>query len=116
MTKLQPGDIKVRKEKAAAFINNSLKNSLQNSLKTVELEHFDHFSLLHHLKESIACIQRFIGEKRSKVNDGKPSYNQPSVKELCQADVIILKSLQKLHFLEQDLQHNSYQFKGPKDV
>ena len=110
-TELQPGDIEVKKYKAAVFTNDV--TTKKDSPTILELNHFNHSSLLHRLKRSMARIQIIIKKKK---NGGKLD-SQLSVEELRLAEVVILKSLQHYHFgneirILQDLRPDSDQ---PKD-
>ncbi len=99
VVQLDPDDHEVRKEVATTLAINQVGKREENVPKVLEVDRFEHFSSFNRLKRSIIRIQRVIERKRSnKQHNWRPQEGPPTVKELEQAERLILKSVQYKHF------------------
>ena len=98
---LDPDDREIKKGSTSVLSTKKLPTEEEAAARSddLEAERFAHSSSLTRLKRGIVRIQRMIERKRSnKLYNWRPQEGAPTVKELEEAETVILKSLQHKHF------------------
>ena len=118
-----PSDIEVRKDPACTLATKIYKTKTFHSGSGIlEPDRFKHISMLNPLKRCVVQVQRAIERLRpNKEYNWRPREGPPLVKELSQAESIILRSIQHYHFKEEIetlsiLEGNDTQFQDRKNA